>query len=153
MDIRKYDYFSDEELDSFIAQIEDKPLRQAPDYLKGIILDKASKMEKNKIIPMAKAQAPMTRATARKQLFDYGVKVCAGAAAAIAIMFVIPTVNNVEQGAQQNSQIEQNMQQEDKNQDDKHVDAGTVLSSINQATSNFCSNLFDKTNEIIKGGK
>ena len=157
MDMKKIDYFSDEELDSFIAQIEAEPLKQAPDYLKGMILEKASKMESNKIVPMAKPHTPMTKAAARRQLFDYGIKVCAGAAAAIAIMFVIPTVNGVEQGAQQNNMIEQMMPQIDdaaKNKDDKQgEDRGSILSGINRATSDFCSSLFDKTNEIIKGGK
>ena len=159
MDRKTYDYFSDEELDSFIAQIEAEPLRQAPDYLKGMILDKASKMEANKIVPMASAKAhtPMTRAAARRQLFDYGIKVCAGAAAAIAIMFVLPTVNNVEQGAQQQNVMEQMLPQqadmEQETDDSKDEDRGSILSGINRATSNFCSNLFDKTNEIIKGGK
>lgn len=153
-------YLSDEELNSLIAEAESEKFIQAPNYLQDMILKKAAKSQPIVISTIVDIRKPdnmlivprtkqlLTKKAARTQLFVYGAKVLAGAAAAIALLIVLPTINDVQQVNQENYYMQENRETNEDVKDEK-----TALESINETTSDLCKKILEKTNEILEGGK
>ncbi len=93
----EWEYLSDEELAQLVKEVEAKPLCQAPEYLKPMILDKAEAYDKS-------AQKP----SAGMQLFIYSVKIMAAAAAAVIVILTVPVMDK----AQSLDYMEQSAQSE-----------------------------------------
>lgn len=93
----KWEYLSDEELEKLVNEIEEKPLCRAPEYLESMILNKAKTYDRN-----------VHRLSAGMQLFIYGVKIMAAAAAAIAVILTVPMMDK----AQSLDYMEQSVQEE-----------------------------------------
>lgn len=91
----EWEYLSDEELDQLVKEVEAKPLCQAPEYLKPMILDKAKAYDKSGY-----------KVSAGMQLFIYSVKIMAAAAAAVIVILTVPmmdkaqSLDHMEQSAQ-----------------------------------------------------
>ncbi len=81
----EWEYLSDEELDQMIKDIEAKPLCQAPEYLKPMILDKVEVYDKN-----------VQKMPAGMQLFIYSVKIMAAAAAAVIVILTVPVMDKAQ---------------------------------------------------------
>lgn len=74
--MKNKEYMNDEELLQFIAEIEEHEMVSAPSYLKENILSKANKMQKRAV---------------KRQYRAFQLKVCLATAAAIAVIFFIPS--------------------------------------------------------------
>lgn len=79
-------YFSDNELDKFLEELEENDMHEAPFYLKGEIMKQAF----GEVIPSEKRK--LGRAQKRKWMI-YNCKITLAAAAAILLMFLMPTQN------------------------------------------------------------
>lgn len=110
-------YLSDDELEKLIADVEQEPMRRAPEYLERMILKKT---EQN--------------AVRWSQFAAYSAKIVAAAAAAIALIITMPEIER------QSEIHQQEVEQEERK---------SVTTSINEATSSFCNQLFEKTNELL----
>ena len=141
------DYLSEEELLTLINEVEQKEMFKAPQYLEEKILNSVKRQDqiveyKDKI-------------SAKRKLMTYSLKVMVAAAAAIALLIVVPTV---EQGSHLNSnfyvnQAIENTQKEIASQKEEAVkkqEESSFLSSMNEATNAFCNNLFERTNGLFQ---
>lgn len=132
------EYLTDEQLERLIADVQKETYR-APDYLEQVILRKAEPefvKESVEIVPIRHALRegkPLLpqKPSRRKQLQMYGIKVAAVAAAAIALVILTP-----------------NFEQMNFNRKDT-----TVMQNINQKTSDFCSAIYEKTNQLFQKGE
>lgn len=89
MEELKESYLTDEELERLIAQMEQEPMLQAPSYLKDEILNSLSQQDEKMKQWQAKAKF-YDRSQSRKQLWFYSAKVAIGAAAALAMLWILP---------------------------------------------------------------
>lgn len=80
------DQMSDEQIDAFIAYIEENEMIQAPKNLKEKILQESRKEE----IQIKTAQK-MKKASAKAQFFIYSLKISAAVAAAVLLLAFIDT--------------------------------------------------------------
>lgn len=149
-------YLSDEELEKMIAEMEHGPLVQAPEYLEKMILQKAERIavrESVEIVPIRQAMKEGRRTlpqepSKRGQLLSYSLKIVAAAAAAIALVIMVPEMES--RTADSYQQQEQHMQeQSQKETQKKNRESKSVTRNLNERTSDFCSRLFEKTNEIL----
>lgn len=82
---------SDEQIEAFIAYIEENEMIQAPGNLKEKIL-RESKNEDSRIkAPKIMRQKKMKKATAKAQFFIYSLKISAAMAAAVLLLAFIDT--------------------------------------------------------------
>lgn len=93
----EWEYLSDEELDQLVKEVEAKPLCQAPEYLKPMILDKAKAYDRSGHMM-----------SAGTQLLTYSVKIMAAAAAAAIVILTVPVMDK----AQSLDYMEQSVQAE-----------------------------------------
>lgn len=153
---KERNYLSDEELEKMIAQIEQGPLVQAPEYLEKMILQKAERIavrESVEIVPIRHAMReggqPLGRKTSKRgQLLAYSLKIVAAAAAAIALVITVPQMEQKTEDSYR--QQEQYMQEQSQKETQKESRGKkSVARNLNEKTSDFCSRLFEKTNEIL----
>lgn len=147
------EYFTEEELEAFIHDVESNRQLQAPDYLTNMILHKAERQavrESVEIIPICNTiretiregkPALVQEPTKQKQLFLYSIKIVAAAAAAIALIVVIPTVENHSKNQADSYQI-----QYDQN---GHREEKSIMQNLNEKSSDFCNRLFESTNQLF----
>ena len=155
------DHLSDQELEKMIMEMEDSPLLQAPDYLENMILQKAERIAVRssvEIVPirhvMKKGKQPSSKQASRpRQLFAYSLKIVAAAAAAITLVIMVPQVQReTEDSYQQQEAYVEKLQREQKEQEEtwkKNQERKSVARNLNEKTSDFCSTLFEKTNELL----
>ncbi len=147
------EYFTEEELADFIADMEADHPMQAPDYLAELILHKAERQalrESVEIIPIRNTiretiregkPAAVPPASKQKQLLVYSIKIIAAAAAAIALIIMTPSMET-HLGDQSDSyqvQYDQNGQKDEK----------SMIQNLNEKSSDFCSRLFYRTNQLF----
>lgn len=83
----KQTYFSEDELKSFLEDIEENNMHQAPFYLKEEIMKQVFPKQRVSQIPLEKRK--LSRAQKRKWII-YNCKITFAAAAAIILMFIMP---------------------------------------------------------------
>lgn len=155
------DYLSDQELEKMMAEIESGPLLQAPDYLEKMILQKAERIAVRssvEIVPIRHAirakKQPASKKTSRQgQLLVYSLKIVAAAAAAIALVIMVPGMQRkTEDSYRQQEEFMAELQKEQAEQEEtwkKNQERISVTRNLNEKTSDFCSKLFEKTNELL----
>lgn len=78
------EYLSDEALEALIRETEEGPMIKAPEYLEENILHKIEQQQKVIVYK--------EKVSAKRKLLTYSMKVMVAAAAAIAFLIVVPTV-------------------------------------------------------------
>jgi hypothetical protein len=147
------EYFTEEELEAFVHDIETNRQFRAPDYLTDMIMNKAERQavrESVEIIPIRNTiretfregkPALVQEPSKQKQLLMYSIKIVAAAAAAIALIVVIPTVENHsnDQAGLYQVQYDQTGHREEK----------SIMQNLNEKSSDFCNKLFESTNQLF----
>lgn len=87
----KQEYFSDDELETFLEDVEQNEMHMAPFYLKQEIMEQA--FSEQKLRNAVDKKKTMSRAQRQKWIM-YNCKVVLAAAAAIVILFLLPTGEN-----------------------------------------------------------
>lgn len=114
-------YLNEAELADFIKAIEDEPLSKAPGYLKEQILRKASR------------DAPVSTQNA---FLIFSAKVMAGAAAAIALLFLLPAdADHYEHTPRSAAVLYENER--------------SLLKDLTQKTNQFCNFITDAANSVF----
>lgn len=137
------EYLSDEALEALIRETEEGPMIKAPEYLEENILHKIEQQQK--IIVYKE------KVSAKRKLLIYSMKVMAAAAAAIAFLIVVPTVEqqsrpNMETYvAEAKEQVNKDLQ-EQKEKAKKRSEEQNFLQSVNDASSAFCDFITETTN-------
>ena len=135
------EYLSDEALEALIRETEEGPMIKAPEYLEENILHK---IEQKVIVYKEKVSA-------KRKLLTYSMKVMVAAAAAIAFLIVVPTVEqqsrpNMETYvAEAKEQVNKDLQ-EQKEKAKKRSEEQNFLQSVNDASSAFCDFITETTN-------
>ena len=130
------EYLSDEALEALIRETEEGTMIKAPEYLEENILHKIEYKEK---------------VSAKRKLLTYSMKVMVAAAAAIAFLVVVPTVEqqsrpNMETYvAEAKEQVNKDLQ-EQKEKAKKRSEEQNFLQSVNDASSAFCNFITETTN-------
>lgn len=136
------EYLSDEALEALIRETEEGPMMKAPEYLEESILHK---MEQQKVIVYKE------KVSAKRKLLIYSMKVMAAAAAAIAFLIVVPTVEQQSRPdmetyvAEAKEQVNKDLQ-EQKEKTKKRSEEQNFLQSVNDASSAFCNFITETTN-------
>lgn len=135
-------YLTDEELQDLMAGVE-VSMCQAPEYLEQIILRKAEPefvKESVEIVPIrhaileGKTVLPGKEAI-QKEFRTYTIKIVAAAAAIMALLIAIPNEDDLF-----------NRQRVDISAEKRD----TAVKNINEKTSEFCSSLLEKTNQLFQ---
>lgn len=127
----KQQYFSEDELGSFLEELEEDGIHEAPFYLKREIMKQAFPELQQHI---SSEKRRLSRAQKRKWII-YNCKIALAAAAAIVLMFLMPTENT------------SMMQSEE-------VDAMThVTNSIGNSSERLCNILSNISDRMIIGDK
>lgn len=87
----KQEYFSDDELEKFLQDVEENEMHRAPFYLKREIMEQA--FPEQKLRSTVDKKKIMSRAQRQKWIM-YNCKVVLAAAAAILVLFLLPTGEN-----------------------------------------------------------
>lgn len=87
----KKEYFSDDELEKFLEHVEENEMHRAPFYLKREIMEQA--FPEQKPLYTDDKKKIMNRVQKRKWIM-YNCKVVLAAAAAILVLFLLPTGEN-----------------------------------------------------------
>lgn len=87
----KQEYFSDDELEKFLEDVEENEMHRAPFYLKREIMEQAFPEQKSR--NTVDKKKIMNRIQRRKWIM-YNCKVVLAAAAAIVVLFLLPTGEN-----------------------------------------------------------
>lgn len=87
----KQEYFSDDELEMFLEDVEQNEMHMAPFYLKREIMEQA--FPEQKLRNAVDKKKTMSRAQRQKWIM-YNCKVVLAAAAAIVVLFLLPTGEN-----------------------------------------------------------
>lgn len=87
----KQEYFSDDELEMFLEDVEQNEMHMAPFYLKREIMEQA--FPEQKLRNAVDKKKTMSRAQRQKWIV-YNCKVVLAAAAAIVVLFLLPTGEN-----------------------------------------------------------
>ncbi len=87
----KQEYFSDNELETFLEDVEQNEMHMAPFYLKREIMEQA--FPEQKLRNAVDKKKTMSRAQRQKWII-YNCKVVLAAAAAIVVLFLLPTGEN-----------------------------------------------------------
>lgn len=87
----KQEYFSDDELEMFLEDVEQNEMHMAPFYLKREIMEQA--FPEQKLRNVVDKKKTMSRAQRQKWIM-YNCKVVLAAAAAIVVLFLLPTGEN-----------------------------------------------------------
>lgn len=135
-------YLNDEQLQDLIAGVEEN-LYQAPDYLEQMILRKAEPefmKESVEIVPIRHAimegKPILPEKAARERQFKaYSIKIAAAAAAVLVLLVALPNPENF--APRQNVTISV------ENRD-------TAVKNINKKTTDFCSAILEKTNQLFQ---
>lgn len=136
------EYLSDEALEALIRETEEGTMIKAPEYLEENILHK---IEQQKVIVYKE------KVSAKRKLLTYSMKVMVAAAAAIAFLVVVPTVEqqsrpNMETYvAEAKEQVNKDLQ-EQKEKAKKRSEEQNFLQSVNDASSAFCNFITETTN-------
>lgn len=152
-------YLSDEELEKLITEMEQEPLVQAPEYLEKMILQKAERIavrESVEIVPirhaMKERRKPIPQEPSKRgQLVSYSLKIAAAAAAAIALVIMVPEMESRTADSYRQEQYMQEQKKQEEQGESGKMDREnkSVTHNLNEKTSDFCSRLFEKTNEIL----
>ncbi len=143
---------SEKDLEQIIAEAEGQMLA-APDYLEQMILRNVKKYEVREsveIVPICRAireKKPLIQAQPSKfgQLFAYSLKIAAASVAAIALVVMIPFMEeHMESSVQKREGIAMSREVSGK----KDLEQADRL-NLNEKTSDFCIRLFEKTNELL----
>ena len=86
----KQKYFSDDELEKFLEDVEENAMHRAPFYLKREIMEQAFPQQKPESIAGKKTMSRVQR----RKWFMYNCKVVLAAVAAIVVLFLFPTGEN-----------------------------------------------------------
>lgn len=147
------EYFTDEELEAFVHDIESNRQLRAPDYLTNMILNKAERQavrESVEIIPIRNTiretfregkPALIQEPSKQKQLLTYSIKIVAAAAAAIALIVVIPTVEN----HSRNQETAYHVQYDQSS----HRQEKSIMQNLNEKSSDLVNRLFESTNQLF----
>lgn len=135
-------YLTNEQLQDLIAGVEEN-MYQAPDYLEQMILRKAEQefmRESVEIVPIRHAileGKPILpeKAAREKQFKEYSVKIVAAAAAILILLVALPNPENFTP--------QQSVKINTENRD-------TAVKTINQKTTDFCSAILEKTNQLFR---
>lgn len=137
------EYLSDEALEALIRETEEGPMIKAPEYLEENILHKIEQQQKVIVYK--------EKVSAKRKLLTYSMKVMVAAAAAIAFLVVVPTVEqqsrpNMETYvAEAKEQVNKDLQ-EQKEKAKKRSEEQNFLQSVNDASSAFCNFITETTN-------
>ena len=137
------EYLSDEELEALIRETEEGPMIKAPEYLEENILHKIEQQQKVTVYK--------EKVSAKRKLLIYSMKVMAAAAAAIAFLIVVPTVEKQSRPdmetyvAEAKEQVNKDLQ-EQKEKTKKRSEEQNFLQSVNDASSAFCNFITETTN-------
>lgn len=156
-------YLSEEALEKLIAEVENEPLLQAPDYLRPMILNQAKHQvfkDSVEIMPIRntiresirKDQQTVKKQTGKEkrvQLFAYSVKIVAAAAAAIAFIMIIPAVQNPA-GTNREDAYRIEYENDRKEMQTKPKKEKSLTRSLNEWSSGWCNRLYEGTNRILE---
>lgn len=127
----KQQYFSDDELNSFLEDLEENDMHTAPFYLKEEIMKQAFPKEITQI-PLEKRK--LSRAQKRKWII-YNCKITLAAAAAILLMFLMPTENSSVMSGEEVGAMTQ------------------VTNSIEHGSERLCNMLSNLSDRMIVGNR
>ena len=141
------DYLTEDELLALINEVEQKEMIAAPQYLEEKIVRKMR--QQSQIVEYK------DKISTNRKLLTYSLKIMVAAAAAIAILIVVPTV---EQGSYLNTDTYVTQAREDtqkelaarKEEVEKQRKTSSVLETMNDATNAFCNQLFEGTNRLFQ---
>ena len=133
------EYLSDEALEALIRETEEGPMIKAPEYLEENILHKIEQQQKVIVYK--------EKVSAKRKLLTYSMKVMVAAAAAIAFLIVVPTVEQQSRPnmAEAKEQVNKDLQ-EQKEKAKKRSEEQNFLQSVNDASSAFCDFITETTN-------
>lgn len=135
------EYLSDAELEVLILDVEEHGMMTAPEYLEHKIVDKIR--HQNQIVEYK------TKISAKRKLLLYSLKVATASAAAIAFLVVVPAIER-KSGISENLTFVET--QRERRQQDERTDRRepSIIQNVNQATNEFCGELFRKSNAIFQ---
>lgn len=156
-------YLSEEALEKLIAEVENEPLLQAPDYLRPMILNQAKHQvfkDSVEIMPIRntiresirKDQQIAKKQTGKEkrvQLFAYSVKIVAAAAAAIAFIMIVPAMQNPA-GTNREDAYRIEYENDRKEMQTKPKKEKSLTRSLNEWSSGWCNRLYEGTNRILE---
>lgn len=156
-------YLSEEALEKLIAEVENGPLLQAPDYLRPMILNQAKHQvfkDSVEIMPIRntiresirkdqKTAKKQTGKEKRVQLFAYSVKIVAAAAAAIAFIMIVPAMQNPA-GTNREDAYRIEYENDRKEMQTKPKKEKSLTRSLNEWSSGWCNRLYEGTNRILE---
>lgn len=156
-------YLSEEALEKLIAEVENGPLLQAPDYLRPMILNQAKHQvfkDSVEIMPIRntiresirkdqQTAKEQTGKEKRVQLFAYSVKIVAAAAAAIAFIMIVPAMQNPA-GTNREDAYRIEYENDRKEMQTKPKKEKSLTRSLNEWSSGWCNRLYEGTNRILE---
>lgn len=128
----KQQYFSDDELNSFLEDLEENDMHTAPFYLKEEIMKQAFPEQVITQIPLEKRK--LSREQKRKWII-YNCKITLAAAAAILLMFLMPTENSSVMSGEEVGAMTQ------------------VTNSIEHGSERLCNMLSNLSDRMIVGNR
>lgn len=134
-------YLSDKELEELILQVEEHEMISAPEYLEHRIVDKIR--HQDQIVDYK------TKISAKRKLISYSLKVAAASAAAIAFLIIVPAVEK-ESGISENITLIETQREQRKEYEREDRRGPSLIQNVNQATNEFCGNLFRRSNAIFQ---
>lgn len=123
------EYFSDEELEKLIAEVEGKDMLEAPVGMKDRIISKA---REKKMLGITKEKG----ISAKAQLFKYQMKVGIATAAALLILFVVPMEIQIVRNSTSSTESYTRTYQ-------------SFTSKIVHKSDRLCEKFFDFTNQLV----
>lgn len=140
----KPNYLSDEELQNLIQSVEQEGTIHAPQYMKESILNQIQRQET--------VTAISNHRSSKIQLITYSMKVFVAAAAAIALIILIPVKDPgsfpEEKASYEQWVNQQNGKDEEVDNKDRY-DYDKQRKSIYDTTNKICSKLLEKTNKLF----
>lgn len=153
------EYFSDKELEAFLAEIEAAPQIAAPEYLADMIMRKAERQsvrDSVEIVPIRSAiresiregkPSGMPAASKQKQFFVYSIRTVLAMAAAIALLILIPPLERSAQNQMEAHQIQ--YEQENQSNQKTEKEEKSILEHLNEKSSDMFGKLLENTNQLF----
>ncbi|WP_167957506.1 hypothetical protein [Anaerosporobacter faecicola] len=149
MENKEHKELSEEELQRFIARVEEEGLIKAPEYMQQRVLQQ-----------LGQEQLVNRSSSGSIQFITYAMKVTVAAAAAIALLILMPMAGEGklfgETGEFEDSRYEQQMDSYNDNSNENNSNEDTSENqkkkekkSAYDSTNEFCSMILKKTNQLF----
>lgn len=144
---------NEQELEQLIAETEAASMHRAPDYLEQMIVQKAKRIETREsveIVPIRntfRQSGKVVTPSKGRQLLGYSLKIAAAAAAAITLVLAVPAMEATDYDSYRQQVSEE--QQRRREEREKKREEKNIVQNVNEKTSDFCTLLFEKTNELL----